>query len=104
MNDQKEDRIMNYTQRKLISRFYAIFLMGSILFLIYAFISIGIFGFLSALIPACFTLGIFLFFFITGLRFYKDDKNEINILCVEICLVMQSLQLEVFGFQLKNYY
>jgi hypothetical protein len=95
---------MNYKKRKVISRFYAIYLMISVMFLGYAFISIGIFRLLSALIPACFTLAVFLFFFFTGLNFYKNDKGKVNILCVEVCLAIQSFQLEVFGFQLKNYY
>jgi len=95
---------MNYKKRKQISRFYAIYLMASMLFLLYALVSIGIIRFLLALIPACFTLGIFLFFFITGLNFYKNDKGKANILCVEICLAIQSFQLEVFGVHLKNFY
>jgi len=45
-----------------------------------------------------------MFFFISGLRFFNDDQKEVNILCVEICLLIQAAQLNILGFHLTNYY
>ena len=95
---------MNIGQRRLISRVYGIFLMCSMAFVAYGLYAMGLDRFLFRLFPACFSICIFLFFFISGLRFFNDDQKEVNILCVEICLLIQAAQLNILGFHLTNYY
>lgn len=95
---------MNIRPRKLISRAYGIFLMCSICFVTSGLYAMGFGGFLSTLLPSFFSICLFLFFFISGLRFFNNDQKEVNILCVEICLLIQVVQLNILGFHLTNYY
>jgi hypothetical protein len=78
--------------------------MCSLGFLGYGLYSIGFGGSLFRLLPICFITGLFLFFFITGLKFFNDDQNKATILCVEICLLLQTFQLNILGFSLSNFY
>ena len=80
------------------------FLLGGTICLIYFISQSGFIGILSTLMPSLITLIILLFFIFSGLIGLLSKNVKVSKGLLYSCLIIQSIQVVIFGFTFKNYF
>lgn len=87
-----------------LKKILAIYLAaGGTAYLLYFLFELGFGGLFISLFPATITICIFSFFIITGVLNLLSNKVKYESL-IEVCLLIQALQVVLLGFSLKNYF
>lgn len=79
-------------------------LLGSLISLILLFLNVSAAYFIHNLFPALFSISVITFLIICGFTSFSKPASKIGSDLLIISLLIQSIQLDVFGLYFKNYF
>jgi hypothetical protein len=91
-------------KRTAFQKFYAIFLISSIIGPIYFIIKYNDLVFSSFSVEIILMIVCFLFYFYSGIKFWQNPNNNLNVLLVEISLLTQSIKINLYGIKFYSNY
>ena len=87
-----------------LKKVLAIYLtIGGVVLLTDIILTLGFWGILTSLLPVLMTIAIISFFIMTGvLNLFSNNVKYESL--IDICLLIQTVQVVLLGFSIKNYY